>query len=387
MVEEVIAWEDELNQLAERIGGRFGRVEPRRRALGYLRGLLSPIQRKNGWQLAEWLGDSRPDGVQRLLTGAGWNADGVRDDLRSYIVEHLGAPDAVLIVDETGFLKKGTGSVGVKRQYSGTAGRIENCQVGVFLCYATQEGAAFLDRALYLPKEWAEDAERCRKVSVPEAITFRTKPQLAQEMVERALDAGVPCRWVTADTVYGSARSGGSLRRWLEEREQPFVLAVASNESLRWRGFRQMGAKEIADALPAESWQRLAAGNGSKGPRLYDWAWEPLWRLQITEEEKRWGHWLLIRQDIEKPEERAYYAIFAPRETTTLEEIVRVAGMRWRIETCFEEAKGECGLDEYECRKWEAWHRHITLAMLAHAFLSVVRVARQKGATRPKSES
>ena len=383
MVEEVRVWEEELTLLHERIGGRFGRVEPRGRALGYLRGLLSPVERKNGWQLSEWLGESRPDGVQRLLTGSGWNAEGVRDDLGAYVVEHLGDPNGVLVADETGFLKKGTASVGVKRQYSGTAGRIENCQIGVFLCYATESGAAFVDRSLYLPREWAENAERRRKAGVPEEVSFATKPQIAQEMLRRALDAGVPCRWVVADSIYGNARS---LRMWLEQREKAFVLGVNSDESLWWRGFVQTEARQIAESLPAERWQRLSAGDGAKGPRLYDWVLEPLWRRQITEEEKQWGHWLLVRRDIEEPEERAYYVVFAPRETT-MEEAVRVAGTRWRIETCFEEAKGECGLDEYECRKWEAWHRHITLSMLAHAFLSVVRAYRQKGATFPMSSS
>lgn len=199
MVEEVVAWEEELSRFAARLGRRFHRVEPRRRVLGYLRGLLSPIDRKNGWQLAEWLGDSRPDGVQRLLYAAEGDAEGMRDDTRDYAVTHLGHSEAVLIADETGFLKKGTGSVGVKRQYSGTAGRVENCQVGVFLGYATEAGAALIDRALYLPNEWAADAPRREKAGVPESVSFATKPQLAQEMLRRAFEAGVPCGWVTAD--------------------------------------------------------------------------------------------------------------------------------------------------------------------------------------------
>ena len=383
MTEEVVAWEEELNHLHKRVGARFGRVEPRRRALGYLRGLLSPVERKNGWQLAGWLGESRPDGVQRLLTGSGWDADGVRDDLRSYVVEHLGDPEAVLVVDETGFLKKGTGSVGVKRQYSGTAGRVENCQVGVFLCYATENGAAFLDRSLYLPKEWVADEERRHKTGVPDDVAFATKPQLAQEMLRRSLDAGVPCRWVTGDSVYGGSRA---LRLALEQRRQAFVLGVKSDESLWWQGFAQTEAREIAAAMAPESWHRLSAGDGAKGPRLYDWAWEPLWRLQITEEEREWSHWLLVRRDIEDPGECAYYVVFAPRETS-LEQMVHVAGMRWRVEVGFEEAKGECGLDEYECRKWAAWHRHITLSLLAHAFLSVVRACRAKGGPHPATRT
>lgn len=385
MVEEVVAWEDELNRLAERIGRRFRRVEPRRRVLGYLRGLLSPIERKNGWQLAEWLGDRRPDGVQRLLTGSEGDVDGMRDDLREYVVERLGDADGVMIVDETGFLKKGKHSVGVQRQYSGTAGKVENCQVGVFLGYATKNGAAFLDRSLYLPKVWAEDEEGRRKTSVPDEVAFATKPQLAQEMLRRALDAAVPCRWVTGDSIYGGDRA---LRLWLEQRRQAFVLGVKSNESLWWQGSAETEAREIAASLPSERWERLSAGDGSKGPRLYDWVWEPLWRLQITDEERAWGHWLLVRRTIEpeegqpgeegsEEEDLAYFVVFAPRETT-IDEAVRVAGTRWRIESCFEEAKGDCGLDEYECRKWEAWYRHITLSMLAHAFLSVARASQPK---------
>ena len=221
----------ELTALHARIGSRFRRAEPRQRALGYLRGLLSPVVRKNGWQLAEHLGERTPDGVQRLLNGADWDAEAVRDDLRAYVVEQLADPEAVLVVDETGFLKKGTHSVGVKRQSSGTAGRIENSQVGVFLCYASVHGTAFLDRALYLPKEGAADTIRRTETHGPEGVTCRTKPALALEMIERALDAGVPCRWVTGDEVYGGDRR---LRFRLEQRRQPFVLAVACNEPL-WR--------------------------------------------------------------------------------------------------------------------------------------------------------
>ena len=339
--------------------------------------LLGSCQRKNGWQLAELLGERTPDGVQRLLNAADWNADLVRDDLRSYVVQHLGDPDAVLVIDETGFVKKGDKSVGVKRQYSGTAGRIENCQIGVFLCYASHHGAAFLDRALYLPKEWAGAPARRAEAGIPEIVAFATKPELATAMVLRALDAGVPCGWVTGDTIYGGDRT---LRVTLEQRGQPFVLAVPSNEPL-WRdGPQYLEAREIAAALPAAAWQRLSAGAGAKGPRWYDWAWQPLWRLQLTAEERAQGHWLLIRRSIDDPTEVAYYVVFAPRARTTLATVVRVAGMRWQIEVCFEAATQECGLDEYEVRKWTAWYRHITLALLAHAFLTVMRAQeRQQG--------
>lgn len=375
MVEVVQQWEQELDRLHVQIAPRFRRAEPRRRARAYLQALLSSCKRKNGWQLAELLGETTPDGVPRLLNAADWDAEAVRDDLRTYGVDHLGDPHAVLVIDETGFLKKGTKSVGVKRQYSGTAGRIENCQIGVFLCYASQPGAAFIDRALYLPKEWARDPARRAEATVPEAVPFATKPALATEMVLRALDAGVPCGWVTGDSIYGGDRT---LRVSLEQREQPFVLAVPANEPL-WRdGPQYLEARVIAADLPPDAWQRLSAGEGAKGPRWYDWAWQPLWRLQLSAEERAQGHWLLIRRSMDDPTEVAYYVVFAPRTTTTLETVVRVAGMRWQIEVAFEAAKQECGLDDYEVRKWDAWYRHITLALLAHAFLTVMRVQEAK---------
>jgi SRSO17 transposase len=328
--------------------------------------LLSPCERKNGWQLAELLGEATPDGVQRLLNAADWDAEAVRDDLRASIITHLGDAEAVLIVDETGFVKKGTYSVGVKRQYSGTAGRVENCQIGVFLGYASASGAAFLDRALYLPQEWAADLLRRQAAGVPETVRFATKPQLARQMLARAFAAGVPRAWVTADTIYGSDRR---LRRWLEEQGQPFVLAVPCNEPLWWQGPRHVRADQIAGALPQEAWRRLSAGDGAKGPRVYDWAWTPLWRFQPLPADQVWGHGLLVRRSLSDPTEMAYYVVFAPRDTTGLEEVVGVAGTRWQIEVGFEAAKNDCGLDEYEVRKWHAWYRHITLALLAHAFL------------------
>ena len=368
-------WSDELARLHHRIAVRFRRAEPRRRALGYLRGLLATCERKNGWHLAELLGEPTPDGVQRLLNAAGWEADLVRDDLRAYVTEHLGSGEAVLVVDETGFLKKGTHSVGVQRQYSGTAGRIENCQVGVFLCYATPERAAFLDRALYLPKDWVTDEARREEAGVPSEIRFKTKPELAREMLERAFEAGVEPAWVTADTVYGGDRR---LRLFLEEEEQPFVLAVPSNEPLWWGGPVYHAASDLAGRVEEQAWQRLSAGDGSKGPRLYDWALVELWRLQMTLQERQWRHYLLVRRSVSDPAERAYYVVFARHEAASLERLVRVAGTRWQIESAFEEAKGECGLDEYEVRKWEAWHRHITLSLLAHAFLAVIRSCERK---------
>ncbi len=279
----------------------------------YLDGLLSPVERKNGWQLAEHAGhagEARPYGMQRLLAGAKWDANAVRDDLRAYVVEHLGDPRAVLVIDETGFLKHGAKSVGVRRQYSGTAGRIENCQIGVFLTYAAPQGHVLLDRELYLPREWADAAARRQEAGVPEAVTFATKPELARQMLARALDAEVPAAWVTGDSIYGGDRR---LRVWLEQQEQPFVLAVAKDKPL-WavldEQWGQPRADVIAAHIPAEAWQRLSAGAGAKGPRWYDWARMPLARLQLTAEERRWEHGVLVRRSRSDPTELAYYVVF-----------------------------------------------------------------------------
>jgi SRSO17 transposase len=378
-VAEVKNWAAGLEQLHARIAPRFARSEQRGRALTYLKGLLSPLQRKNGWQLAEVAGERTPDGVQRLLNTALWDADAVRDDLREYVVEQLGDAQAVLVIDETGFLKKGVKSVGVKRQYSGTAGRIENCQIGVFLAYASANGQTLLDRELYLPQEWAADTQRRREAGVPAQVEFATKPQLAKTMLARALKADVPRRWVTADEVYGSDRR---LRRWLEEQEQAFVLAVSSNEPL-WcdigRGLRQERAAAMGASVPSAQWQRLSAGAGAKGPRLYDWARVALERLTwLGAPEVRWEHWLLVRRSTEKPDELAYYVVFCPVGTPLLE-LVQVAGRRWTIEESFAITKEEVGLDEYEVRRWTGWYRHITLAMLAQAYLAVTRAQAAAG--------
>ena len=375
-VEQIGRWQEDLGVLHGRIAARFRRPEVRDRAGRYLSGLLGPVQRRNGWQVAEQTGESGPDGVQRLLRTARWDADAVRDDLRSYVVEQLGDPAAVLVVDETGFLKKGTKSVGVQRQYSGTAGRIENCQIGVFLAYASPTGRAFLDRELYLPKEWAADPERRAEAGVPEEVPFRTKPGLARVMLERAFAATVPAAWVTADEVYGN---DGQFRRWLEGQHRPYVLAVARSHML-WATLdgapRQVRADELVADLPAEAWHRLEVGAGSKGPRVYDWACGRLPYETVAGAD--WTQWLLVRRSVSAPDELAFYRVFAPA-TTTVAEMTRVAGTRWIIEEGFERAKGEVGLDQYELRKWAGWYRHITLCLLAHAFLEVTR-ARANGA-------
>ena len=352
-----------------------------RHAGAYLRGLLGDVERKNGWQLAEHAGYAHPRTIQRVLDRSAWDADEVREDLRAFVLEHLGDPDGVLVVDETGFLKKGTKSCGVARQYSGTAGRIENCQIGVFLGYAGPRARAGLDRALYLPKDWAEDPERRAEAGVPEEVAFRTKPQLALEMIERALEAEVPARWVVADEVYGS---DGKFRRALEARDQAYVLAVKSNEKpTTWPPYAppgQLAASEVAAALEPEAWVRLSCGEGAQGERIYDWACVPL-RPALRE---GWVHALLVRRHPAEPDEVAYYLVYAPLGTPPAE-IVRAAGCRWAIEDVFKLAKRQAGLDDYEVRSWTGWHRHTTLALLALAILAVV--AAERGAYRPTTDS
>lgn len=362
-MEHLASWHDDLVALQDRIAPRFVRAEVRVRAGRYLAGLLAPLERRNGWHLAEALGESTPDGVQRLLRTAQWDADAVRDDLRRYVVEHLGDPGAVLVIDETGFLKKGTKSAGVARQYSGTAGRIENCQIGVFLAYASRRGHAFLDRALYLPKAWVEDAPRREDTGIPPDVGFATKGDLAQAMLARAFAAEVPAAWVTGDEIYGN---DGDLRRWLEGEGRPYVLAVARSHPV-WDGGMQVRVESLLPQIPEEGWRRLEVGDGSKGPRVYDWACARL--PYLTED--GWAQWLLLRRAVSDPEDLAYYRAFGPEERTVAD-LARVAGTRWVIETGFQQAKA-IGLDQYEVRRWEGWHRHITLCLLAHAFLEITR--------------
>jgi SRSO17 transposase len=361
---QVEQWADELTAVGERLGPYFARSEPRQRALGYLRGLLSAAERKNGWQLAEHLGDETPDGVQHLLARAAWDADAVRDDLTRYVAEHLGQPDGVLVVDETGFLKKGAKSVGVARQYSGTAGRVENCQVGVFLGYVTDRGRALLDRALYLPKEWARDRKRRQAAGVPRGVPFATKLVLARQMVERAVAAGVPAAWVTADAVYGSDYG---FRKAVEDLGLGYVVGVRTDHSV-CVGFQQRRVKSLLAEVPLGGWRRLSCGAGAKGPRAYDWA---ACAINCLEPEA-YARWLLIRRSTSDATEVAYFVCGGP-PGTALDVLVQVAGRRWAIEECFEIAKGDCGLDEYEVRRWVGWHRHVTLSLFALAVLAVIR--------------
>jgi SRSO17 transposase len=375
-VATVRVWSLELTEVERRISPRFARWDVRRRVGAYLRGLLSPVERQNGWQLAEVTGDDTPYGVQHLLGRAVWDADAVRNDLCTYVIESLGDPHGVAVIDETGFLKKGRHSAGVARQYSGTAGRVENCHIGVFLGYASACGHALLDRELYLPKEWTQDRDRCRQAGIPPDRAFATKPELARGMLERAFRTGVPITWVTGDSVYGDDRR---LRLWLEAHERAYVLAVSGKEYV-WLGWQQRQVKTILAHLPAEGWHRHSAGAGAKGPRWYDWCWLPL----APPMQPAWRRWLLVRRSLSDPTELRAFVVFAP-QATTVAEAVQVAGTRWTIESGFEAAKGEVGLDHYEVRSWTGWYRHITLAMGAYALLAVVRARHlQPEVTGPK---
>ena len=371
--EEVLAWEAELRALHERIAGRFRRPVAHQRTLAYLQGLLGPVKRKNGWQLAEYAGDDTPDGMQRLLATYPWDADEVRDDLREYVVEHLGDEQAVLVVDELGFLKQGKKSVGVQRQYSKTAGKVENCQIGLFLAYVSNRGQTLLDRELYLSYDWLVDSKRLDETGVPaerQRTVRRDKSELAQAMIGRALAADVPFAWVAGDAVSCNDRS---LRRWLEQAGIAHVLAVESDAKTLFtdgtEGLEQVAPRQSAQQIPHADWQRLSAGEGGKqGPRLYDWARVSL--LHWTRP-KRW-HWLLVRRSITDPADLTYYVCFSLADVP-LVELVRVAGHGWISEDTLQEARQEVGLDQYEVRKWTGWYRHITLALLAHALLAVTR--------------
>lgn len=359
----------ELEQLHARIAPHFQRSEVRTRARHFLKGLLGRVERKNGWQLAEEEGESGPQGMQRLLNAADWDEEAVREELRGYVLEHLEDEQSALVIDETGFVKKGKKSAGVARQYSGTAGRRENSQVGVFLLYASRKGAAFIDRELYLPEEWTVDRVRCREAGIPDQIEFATKGTLAKQMLNRAFVAGVKVDWVLADTVYGYEE----MRKWLEEQWQPYVLAVPETHQV-WSGGELQEVGRLAALLPVEAWVVLSAGEGSQGARLYEWAWMQLPYTGLGKE--GWSSWVVVRRSLSHPEKRAYYRAWGPA-MTPLTTLVQAAGSRWKIEEGYEQAKGEVGLDQYEVRRWRAWYRFMTLALLAHAFLVVLRAQQQ----------
>jgi len=390
----------DFDEFHARFASVFARSESREQARKYMRTLMGPVARRNGWQMAEAAGDPTPDRMQRLLYCADWSADEARDRLISFTVEHLGDPEAIGGLDETGFIKKGTASVGVARQYSGTAGKIENCQIGVFLSYATPRGHVLLDRRLYLPESWCSDPEMRKRAHVPEDVSFQTKPQQALEMLQGAWKRGVPMAWVTGDEVYGD---DPSLREGIAAAERQYVLAVAANTPI-WaerppielppgkvahRTGPERSRTRLAPNAPhastvakvvaswsATAWQRLAVHQGEKGPIEYDWAC-----ARVIESRKRLPAgevWLLARRSISDPSELAYYLSNAD-PSTPLTVLAHVASTRYTIEQCFEEAKDDVGLDHYEVRTWPSWHRYITLGMMAATWLASVRANIETG--------
>lgn len=367
-LEAISRWSNVLKSFQSRIGQHLARAEARQTAFDYLQALLSPVERKNGWQMAEQVGHKAPYRFQHLLGRARWDASAMAAEVRDYAIEHLGKEGTILAVDETGFIKQGEHSVGVQVQHCSLTGRLENCQVGVFLAYVSPHGHSLIDRRLYLPQSWASDPDKRAKVGVPETVKFATKPQLAKQMLQSAFESGLRPTWVVADEVYGN---DGKFWWWLEqEHQQPYLLTIVSQHSVMI-GYQQYRTKALAESLQPEQWQRLRCGNGTKGERLYDWA-----RIEVNcSNEHGMKRWLLFRRNLEKPDDPhsiTYYQAYAPAHTT-LEDMVSIAGQRWRIEECFAFAKDKLGLSEYEVRSWCGWHRHMTLVMAAGAFLSVLR--------------
>jgi SRSO17 transposase len=399
-LEELDKWAEDFEAFHARFADLFCRQEPREQSRKYLRALLAPVERKNGWQLAEAGGERRPDAMQRLLYLAQWEADAARDRLQQFVIEVFGDEAGIGVVDETGFIKKGDKSVGVQRQYSGTAGKRENCQIGTFLSYASRHGHVLLDRRLYLPESWVADPVRRAAAKVPECEVFETKPQQAVKMLQHAWAMGVPMRWVTGDEVYGESPH---LRAAVADSGRWYVMAVRTHMTVwrkrpqvavpAWCGQGRKPTKEqvleetvqpmsvlaVVASWPESRWQRLAVAQGEKGPRLYDWACQRI--VENQEQLPGRDSWLLARRSTTDPTAIAYYLSNAPAETDLLT-LAQVASTRYTVEQCFEEAKGETGLDHYEVRYWHSWYRHITLAMMAHAWLASIRLkhTRKKGA-------
>lgn len=367
-LEALSQWSSTLKTFQQKLGKHFARSEARQAAFDYIQALLSPVERKNGWQMAEQVGYSNPYRLQHLLGRAQWDADAVCVDVRQYAVEHLKSETDILAIDETGFLKQGEESVGVQVQYYGTTGHLENCQVGVFMSYISDKGHTLVDRRLYLPRSWAEDQSKRKKTAIPEAIEFATKPQLAQQMLSSAIHAGIRPAWFVADEVYGN---DGSFWWWLEKTaKQPYVLTVNKKQPVVI-GWQRDRAEDLLPPSDSQQWQRLSCGGGSKGERYYDWA-----SVAVNcDKSDGFQRWLLFRRSLEHPNDPrfiSYYQVFASNNTT-LETMVQIAGQRWRIEECFKFAKDQLGLGEYEVRSWHGWHRHITLVLAAQTFLAVLR--------------
>jgi len=370
--EVLVEWQAGLDDLFALVAGRFARVEPRRLAFAYVRGLLAPLERRNGWTIAEHAGRRSPNAVQEMLYSPCWDPDLVRDDVRDYLMGHLGDPSGVLIADDTGFIKKGVRSAGVQRQYTGTVGKVENCQIGTFLAYATVKGRALIDRELYLPQSWTADPDRRERAAVPAEVEFATKPQHARVMIERAVEAGVPFAWFTADEAFGQ---NPGLRQWLQEQDIAYVMATRKDDEIPAGLHTTTPVKDMIAKIRSGAWRRMSCGDGAHGPRVYEWASMPI-RAGFGDERRGW---VLARRSISTGE-IAFYRCYG-RRGTRLRELVRVAGARWAIEESFQTAKNEVGLDQYQVRRYDAWYAHITLAMTAAAFLVVTRaIEAAKGA-------
>jgi SRSO17 transposase len=371
-IEQVQAWDEEFQEFFMGFSHRFSRVETRWQARKYLRGLMAPLERRNGWTLAEQAGDETPDSMQALLCSPCFDRDALRDEVRSAVVDRIGDPDGVLVGDETGFVKKGKASAGVQRQYTGTTGKVDNCQIGVFLAYHTPQGRALIDRELYLPRSWTDDRDRCRRAHVPEEVEFATKPQQAKSMLERAKAAGVPFAWFTADEAYGQNRE---LREWCEQQDISYVMATRKDHEVPSGLHTSTRVDQLIAKIRAGAWRRMSCGDGAHGPRVYDWVSVP---IRAAFPHGRRG-WVLARRNITTGE-LAYYVCFGPRGTR-LRTLVRTAGARWAVEESFQTAKNEVGLDQYQARRYDAWYAHITLAMTAAAFLTIIRaIEAAKGA-------
>jgi SRSO17 transposase len=366
-IEDLEAWDDEFARVIGRIRPLFSRREPRMHAEHYLRGLLAPLERKNGWTMAEYSGEPEPKALQRFLNLTDWDAGALRDVNLEYAMEHFADPAGVLIADPTGFAKKGKKSAGVQRQYSGTLGRIDNCQIGTFIAYANSSGDRVLvDRELYIPEHsWLDDPGRCKEAGIPEGLAFMTRPQQAEAMIRRMRAAGLPFAWLTADEEFGQ---NPGLRKYLEENSIPYVMAVPKNTMITIAGGTRKEISEIPGTLREHDWQRRACGTGTKGIRVYDWA-------LINSAEP--GRQYMIRRATDDGE-LAYYHCWNQRNAG-FGELVRTAGTRWPVEECFSDAKNEAGLDNYQVRLYHAWYRHITLSMLAMTFLAVIRASTKKG--------
>jgi SRSO17 transposase len=378
-------WASSLRDVKARMRPLFTQERVAASAGAFLDGLLGNEQRKTGWMRAEAAGDPGPWRQQAILGRGRWEADDLRDIVRDYALETFADDDAVIVFDETGFLKQGKASCGVARQYTGSAGKITNCQIGVFACYVSRHGHAFIDRALYMPKAWTDDPARMKAAHAPEKTAFATKPALAIAMIERAIAAAAPFAWVAADSVYGVGAVEGVLRR----AGKGYVLGIASNHSVRsWGKARPIAgtAESVAQSLAPPDWKRLSAGDGAKGPRLYDWAYVELADLDASEYDTgRSGLWtrgLLIRRTI-ADHDLAFFSTWAPAGTS-IEKLVRVEGCRWAIEDSFETAKNELGLDHNETRSWHGWHRHVSLVMLAFAMMAKIRHRANNVPAQPK---